>query len=130
VKSRSSVLWALFLFFGFALAGAAEGAVQPPNIEWQKSLGGSGNDRANSIQQTSDGGYIVAGYAQSTDGDVIGHHVDNGDSGYDFWIVKLNAGGGISRRNFNSNCDAGILRIHIRAEPTSQLATCRHPPVP
>jgi hypothetical protein len=28
-------------------------------IEWEKSLGGTGNDRANSIQQTSDGSYEV-----------------------------------------------------------------------
>ena len=31
------------------------------NVQWQKTYGGTGNDYANSIQQTSDGGYIVAG---------------------------------------------------------------------
>ena len=30
-------------------------------IEWQKSLGGSDVDAVNSIQQTDDGGYIIAG---------------------------------------------------------------------
>ena len=53
-------------------------------IQWQKSLGGSGEDKAYSIQQTSDGGFIVAGYTASNDGDVTGNH------GYDdFWVVKL-----------------------------------------
>ncbi len=61
----------------------------PPSIEWQKSLGGSSTDYARSIQQTSDGGYIVAGYSASMDGDVTGNH------GGDFWIVKLNSGGSI-----------------------------------
>ncbi len=57
-------------------------------IEWQKSLGGSDHDIAYSIQQTSDGGYIVAGASKSTDGDVIGNH---GNGYNDYWVVKLSA---------------------------------------
>ncbi|MEO8147399.1 MAG: T9SS type A sorting domain-containing protein [Bacteroidia bacterium] len=53
-------------------------------MEWQKCLGGTGNDNASSIIQTSDNGYVVAGYSYSNDGDVTGNH------GYfDYWIVKL-----------------------------------------
>ena len=59
-------------------------------IQWQKSLGGSGNDLASSIQQTRDGGYIVAGYSESKDGDLS---TNNGS--YDYWIVKLNPEGTI-----------------------------------
>ena len=54
------------------------------NILWQKSLGGSNIDIANSIKQTNDGGYIIAGYSKSNDGDATGNHGD-----YDFWILKL-----------------------------------------
>src|SRR5215831_12367094 len=57
-------------------------------IEWQKSLGGSKDETAYAVDQTSDGGYIVAGYSDSTDGDVTGNH-----GGYDYWIVKLNSSG-------------------------------------
>ncbi|MBW6482295.1 MAG: T9SS type A sorting domain-containing protein [Vicingaceae bacterium] len=57
---------------------------QAPSIEWQKSLGGSGDDFGHSIQQTIDGGYIVAGNSNSTDGDATGNH-----GGWDYWIVKL-----------------------------------------
>lgn len=39
-------------------------------IQWQKCLGGSGNDYVRSLQQTSDGGYILAGGTDSIDGDV------------------------------------------------------------
>jgi hypothetical protein len=60
-------------------------------IEWQKCLGGSGTDYATAIQQTSDGGYIVAGYTTSNDGDVSGNHGGVGDA----WIVKLNGSGNI-----------------------------------
>ncbi len=57
-------------------------------LEWQKSLGGSSEDIAESIQQTSDGGYIVAGHTHSTDFDVT---VNKGSS--DYWVVKLSSGG-------------------------------------
>ncbi|MDR2523289.1 MAG: hypothetical protein LBC93_06265, partial [Synergistaceae bacterium] len=54
------------------------------NIEWQKHLGGSGSEEAHSIQRTSDGGHIVAGYTSSTNRDVAGNH-----GGWDAWVVKL-----------------------------------------
>ncbi|HET7153022.1 MAG TPA: T9SS type A sorting domain-containing protein, partial [Candidatus Kapabacteria bacterium] len=60
------------------------------NIQWQKSLGGSGWEVAFSIQQTIDGGYIVAGSSGSNDGNVTNNH-----GGADFWIVKLNSTGTI-----------------------------------
>ena len=63
------------------------------NIQWQKSLGGSKQYLAYSVDQTKDDGYIVAGYSQSNDGDVSGHH---GTTKYaDYWIVKLSASGSI-----------------------------------
>src|SRR4249919_3188265 len=61
-----------------------------PGIQWQKSLGGDSADEANSIVQTFDGGYIVAGHSGSNNGDVSGNH----GSG-DYWIVKLNSTGNI-----------------------------------
>ncbi|MHA1651797.1 MAG: hypothetical protein ACTSYB_16515, partial [Candidatus Helarchaeota archaeon] len=57
-------------------------------IEWQKCLGGSNYERAYSVQQTADGGFIVAGETKSNDGDVSGNH-----GGYDFWVVKLSSTG-------------------------------------
>jgi len=60
------------------------------SIQWQKSLGGNGQDEAVSIQQTIEGGYIVAGYSDSNSGDVSGHHnSENNFENYDYWIVKL-----------------------------------------
>ena len=58
------------------------------NIQWQKSLGGSGHEFARSIQQTSDGGYVVTGFTVSNDGDVSGNN-----GAYDIWVVKLNISG-------------------------------------
>jgi hypothetical protein len=59
-------------------------------IAWQKTLGGSSYDEAHSIVQTSDGGYIVAGYTRSNDGDVSGNHGEE-----DAWVVKLDSEGNI-----------------------------------
>jgi hypothetical protein len=53
-------------------------------LQWQKCLGGSKKDQANNVQQTSDGGYIIAGTSASNDGDVKWNHRDA-----DFWVVKL-----------------------------------------
>ena len=37
------------------------------NIYWHTKVGGNSWDRAYSIQQTSDSGYIVSGYSNSSD---------------------------------------------------------------
>lgn len=58
------------------------------NLLWQKALGGSQDDFANSIQQTSDNGFIVAGETDSQDGNVTSYH---GSS--DYWIIKLDESG-------------------------------------
>ncbi len=61
-------------------------------IEWQKCMGGSSPDWANSVVQCPDGGYVFAGDEQSEDGDVIGNHgVVSGSSYEDAWIVKLDS---------------------------------------
>jgi len=56
------------------------------DIEWQRTYGEAENEIAHSIQQTSDGGYIVAGPVTSFD--------TEGDD-YDFWVVKLSSTGDI-----------------------------------
>ena len=70
---------------------AASGQV--PNIQWQKTFGGSSNDEIYSAQQTADGGYIMLGTSQSNDGEVTGHH--GTATNYDYWIVKTDDTGAI-----------------------------------
>lgn len=48
------------------------------NLVWQKTLGGSSADVAYSVQQTIDGGFIVAGYTLSFGAGV-----------HDVWLVKI-----------------------------------------
>ncbi|RLC36156.1 MAG: hypothetical protein DRH33_07445, partial [Candidatus Nealsonbacteria bacterium] len=54
------------------------------NIVWDKTFGGSGDDKAGSIIQTTDGGYAIAGETESQ---------GNGEA--DAWILKLNSQGNI-----------------------------------
>ena len=61
-----------------------------PGLQWQRSLGGSGQDVAWSIHPAPGGGYIAAGWSNSNDGDVSGNHGD-----YDFWLVRLDANGAV-----------------------------------
>ena len=79
---KKFVLVSAMLLLCIAPGMAQEAAT--PSIEWQKCLGGSGYDGAESIRQTGDGGYIVAGYTESNDGDVSGNHGND-----DVWVVKL-----------------------------------------
>ncbi|MEO6252233.1 MAG: hypothetical protein ABIO79_02975 [Ferruginibacter sp.] len=66
------------------------------NIVWNKLLGGTGNEKAYSIQQTSDGGYIVAGESTSSANGDVTETNHGGGTPIDYWIVKLNATGAIS----------------------------------
>ncbi|MCB9344745.1 MAG: T9SS type A sorting domain-containing protein [Lewinellaceae bacterium] len=53
-------------------------------VSWQKCLGGSLGDGGSSISKTNDGGFILAGYSYSTDGDVT-----ENKGIQDIWVVKL-----------------------------------------
>jgi len=61
------------------------------NVIWEKTFGGSNNDFAKSIIQTSDGGYLVIGYSYSKDGD-ISNPVST-DTNCDIWVIKLSSSG-------------------------------------
>jgi Secretion system C-terminal sorting domain len=59
-------------------------------LDWKKAYGGTNTDWPHSIFTTTDGGYIVAGYTSSNNGNVSGNHGDK-----DGWLLKLNATGSI-----------------------------------
>ncbi len=69
------------------------------DIQWQKTIGGVQSDQLYSIQQTTDGGYILGGFSDSPiSGDKTGDVI--GSSGYyDFWIVKTDGAGNVQWQN-------------------------------
>jgi hypothetical protein len=60
------------------------------NKLWDRSFGGSGHDFLNSLQQTSDGGFILGGYSSSG---ADGNKSSPNFGLEDFWVVRLDAGG-------------------------------------
>ena len=75
------ILHLLVLVYGITLVMKLD---SNGNITWQKTYGGESYDEAWSIQQTSDGGYIVVGYTMSFGGGFS-----------DYWIVRLDSNGDI-----------------------------------
>jgi hypothetical protein len=49
------------------------------NEQWNKTFGGTDYDGAYSVQETTDGGYILAGCTDTY-----------GAGSYDFWLIKVN----------------------------------------
>ena len=65
---------------------------------WAKSYGGASSDGAFSIQQTADGGYVVAGFTNSF-----------GAGGADFWVLKLRGNGTIQwQKTYGAGGDVAL----------------------
>ena len=60
-------------------------------IEWQRCLGGTGDEGRPEITITEDGSYLINGYTESNNGDVSGNHSNSGLP--DIWLVKLSEEG-------------------------------------
>lgn len=63
------------------------------NIEWDKTLGGNDEyENFADVIQTSDGGYVAAGFSAS---DISGEKTHQSKGGLDYWLVKLSAAGSV-----------------------------------
>jgi hypothetical protein len=79
-----------FMLAGLALLlvglGVGKSVAQAPNAwwEWVKIIDGGGDDEGHSVQQTSDGGFILLGWTESFDAREA-----------DVWLIKTDASGNI-----------------------------------
>src|SRR5215831_9099156 len=65
------------------------------HIQWDKTIGGRGQDYLYALLQTTDGGYILGGYSYS---DSSGEKTENNKGQpytMDYWVVKLDSLGSI-----------------------------------
>jgi hypothetical protein len=84
------------------------------NIEWQKTYGGQYADQLRSMEQTSDNGFILAGYSNSP---ISGEKTDSNKGVGDYWIVKINDIGEIQWQNtYGAEGDDQPYVIHQTAE--------------
>jgi hypothetical protein len=73
------------------------------NKVWDKSIGGTSEDRAYSITPSPDGGFVIAGYSESA---VSGDKTQASKGGKDYWLVKIDQNGNkVWDRTFGGNLD-------------------------
>jgi len=66
------------------------------DVIWERRYGGTNEEVARSISKTTDGGYIIAGQSNSSDGDV-----SKNEGFFDYWIVKITSNGDLQwEKNF------------------------------
>ena len=70
------------------------------DIVWQRRYGGEFSDEATAVEQTADGGYIVAARTKSF-----------GSSVSDMWVLKLTGAGDITWENRYGEIDFDIARL-------------------
>ena len=82
MRSLLFVCWVLFTTI-------AHGQTVPPK-EWDKTFGGNSSDYFYSLQQTTDGGYILGGFSFS---DISSEKSEASRGNGDYWIVKIDKNG-------------------------------------
>jgi len=60
------------------------------NKQWDKTFGGANVDQLTSLQQTTDGGYILGGYSKSG---ISGDKTQPLKGTEDYWVVKIDSAG-------------------------------------
>ena len=94
-----------YIVGGYSISGASGDKTEPNyggvdmwvlkldgagNIIWQNSIGGTGDDYLLEMEQTTDGGYIIA---SATTSGISGDKTELPNGDYDYWLIKLNSSG-------------------------------------
>jgi len=93
-----TILASLLAILAFIFCSSAIATLDTPPLLWQKTFGGPNDDIGRSVQQTVDGGYIIAGSTSSF-----------GAGNRDVYLVKVGFEG-CERWDFNCDRSVGFLR--------------------
>ncbi len=77
------------------------------DIQWQKIYGGERWSEAHFIQQTHDGGYVVAAWTTLFSGELFD------TTGEDFWILKLDKSGSIPSCSYEKGSDISVNNTDV-----------------
>lgn len=80
-------IFLIIIFFLFSFNCAFS---QAPIKQWDADLGADDNEQLYSMQQTTDGGYIMGGYSESG---ISGDKTQASQGSSDYWIVKIDSNG-------------------------------------
>ncbi|MEI6899958.1 MAG: hypothetical protein WCL00_08770, partial [Bacteroidota bacterium] len=116
MKSFIGLLELIFIFSVPFMLNAQTGVT----IQWQKSYGGVGAEEAHSIQQTNDGGYIMAGYSYgSPDSNATGNH-----GLMDAWVVKTDPLGVVQWQKCYGGSENDIVNCIIQTNDGGYIFAC------
>jgi hypothetical protein len=101
-------------------------------VVWQKTFGGSDDDRARSVQETIDGGYVVAGYTWSSseredvyilkldaNGNKLWEKTFGGSDNDGAWSIQQTNDGGYVVAGYTSSFGAGSYDVYVLKIDTS-----------
>ncbi|OFW52586.1 MAG: hypothetical protein A2163_09525 [Actinobacteria bacterium RBG_13_35_12] len=95
------IIFVVLVFISFYCIGYTAGEI----LTWNKTFGGIEADMANSIIQTEDGGYALAGYTWS-----------KGAGRQDFWVIKLYEDGSIEWDRTFGGSEADVIYSIIQTK--------------
>ncbi len=81
------------------------------SFQWAKTYGGTDLDEGESIIETTEGNYVVAGKTWSADGDAAGNN-NNPENSSSFWVLNLNNQGDIIwQKTYGGQSNEGAMGI-------------------
>ncbi|SRX72273.1 T9SS type A sorting domain-containing protein [Aequorivita antarctica] len=75
-------------------------------IQWQKTIGGSGDDNLTIMIETDDGGFLASG---TSDSDISGEKTEDSRGLNDYWILKIDENGNIEWQKTYGGSDTEVL---------------------
>lgn len=93
-----------------------------PGIHFSKTYGGSHDDKGEQLIQTRDKGFLIAGYTNSTDGDIVVPGSDTTVNQYDIFLVKTDSAGNVQWTKVLNNAGTEALRKIVETDSAYVVA--------